>query len=94
MLACFPAGRDDPANRGRFVLQLSRSGINHILALTTTRIRGERFLETCHSAVIQTSGYGGGNRGCHFDVPGIEGRKPRDENVDITSAINPWRPCD
>ncbi|EAA8713013.1 hypothetical protein FOT72_08255 [Citrobacter amalonaticus] len=28
MLACFPAGRDDPANRGRFVLKLSRSGIN------------------------------------------------------------------
>lgn len=28
VLACFPAGRDDPANRGRFVLKLSRSGIN------------------------------------------------------------------
>lgn len=24
MLACFPAGRGDPANRGRFVLKLSR----------------------------------------------------------------------
>lgn len=29
VLACFPAGRDDPVNRGRFVLKLSRSGINH-----------------------------------------------------------------
>lgn len=63
MLACFPAGRGDPANRGRFVLKLSRSGINHnqVCAVsllsaayslsTITRIRGERFLETGHNAV-------------------------------------------
>lgn len=63
VLACFPAGRDDPANLGWFVLKLSRSGINHYLIRavsvlnaanslpTTSRIRGGRFLETGHSAV-------------------------------------------
>ncbi|EGD4749778.1 hypothetical protein DUM86_10235 [Shigella sonnei] len=29
MLACFPAGRGDTANQGRFVLKMPRSGINH-----------------------------------------------------------------
>lgn len=70
VLACFPAGRDDPDNRGRFVLKLSRSGINHnrvrVVSLlnaayslsTTTCIRGERFIETGHSAVTGTSNSG------------------------------------
>ncbi|GKW20404.1 hypothetical protein PEC302107_21330 [Pectobacterium araliae] len=63
VLAFFPAGRDDPANRGRFVLKLSRSGINqnqapifYLLSAAynlsiTTRIQGERFLETGHYTV-------------------------------------------
>lgn len=67
MLACFPAGRGDPANRGLFILKLSRSGINHnqvwaVSLLSTaysistiTLIRGESFLETVHSAVTVAS---------------------------------------
>ncbi|RRE67952.1 hypothetical protein EAN99_02415 [Klebsiella pneumoniae] len=60
MLACFPAGRGDTANQGRFVLKMPRSGINHYRVpavplsaayslFTTTH--SERFSETGHSAV-------------------------------------------
>lgn len=67
MLACFPAGRGDPANRGRFVLKLSRSGINPYWVPSVSllsaayslspppQIRGEQFLETVHSAVTGAS---------------------------------------
>lgn len=61
MLACFPAGRGDTANQGRFVLKMPRSGINHYrvpavpllsaaYSLFTTTY-SERFSETGHSAV-------------------------------------------
>lgn len=46
MLACFPAGRGDPANRGRFVLKLPCSGINHSRAKAVCLLNTANSLST------------------------------------------------
>ncbi|AVS13250.1 TPA: hypothetical protein MHT98_09125 [Klebsiella pneumoniae] len=55
MLACFPAGRGDTANQGRFVLKMPRSGINcqrhDIWPLFT--IFNVRYLSTRLTAFLQ-----------------------------------------